>query len=520
MSRKALNYSALVLNVHRGPSAGFSGPTLCGESASPLCIDLQIPRCSLIITGLLVAAARFGSSSTYSEFIFSSIVFGSFIQRSGMEKPSKIAPAKGKLGVLLPGLGAVSTTFMAGVELVRKGKAQPVGSLTQMGTIRLGKRTDARSPLIKKFVPLAELKDLTFGGWDIFKDNAYQSAANAGVLNPQDLERVKPFLSTIKPMKAAFDHDFVKMIDGPNIKKGKNKYELAMQIKEDIANFRKTSRVSRLVTCWCGSTESFVKPEEVHSTPEKFVEAMKSDHPAIAPSMLYAWASITSGVPYANGAPNLSVDIPALQALAHDHNVPICGKDFKTGQTLMKTILAPGFKARMLGLDGWFSTNILGNRDGEVLEDPGSFKTKEESKLSVLEYILQPKLYPQLYGKLFHKVRINYYPPRGDNKEGWDNIDIFGWLGYPMQIKVDFLCRDSILAAPIVLDLVLFLDLAQRAGMRGIQEWLSFYFKSPMTAPGLYPEHDLFIQSMKLKNTLRWMKGEELITHLGQEYYD
>jgi len=481
---------------------------------------LQITRCSLIITGLLVDVARFRSSSTCSEFIFSLIVFGSFIQRSGMEKPSKIAPAKGKLGVLLPGLGAVSTTFMAGVELVRKGKAQPVGSLTQMGTIRLGKRTDARSPLIRKFVPLAELKDLTFGGWDIFKDNAYQSAANAGVLNPQDLEKVKPLLSTIKPMKAAFDHDFVKLIDGPNIKKGKNKYELALQIKEDIANFRKTSRVSRLVTCWCGSTESFVKPEEVHSTPEKFIEAMKSNHPAIAPSMLYAWASITSGVPYANGAPNLSVDIPALQTLAHDHNVPICGKDFKTGQTLMKTILAPGFKARMLGLDGWFSTNILGNRDGEVLEDPGSFKTKEESKLSVLEYILQPKLYPQLYGKLFHKVRINYYPPRGDNKEGWDNIDIFGWLGYPMQIKVDFLCRDSILAAPIVLDLVLFLDLAQRAGMRGIQEWLSFYFKSPMTAPGLYPEHDLFIQSMKLKNTLRWMKGEELITHLGQEYYD
>jgi len=481
---------------------------------------LQIPRYSLIITGLFGNAARFHCRSACSEFIFSSIVFGSFIQRSGMEKPSKIAPAKGKLGVLLPGLGAVSTTFMAGVELVRKGQAQPVGSLTQMGTIRLGKRTDARSPLIKKFVPLAELKDLTFGGWDIFKDNAYQSAANAGVLNPQDLEKVKPFLSTIKPMKAAFDHDFVKMIDGPNIKKGKNKYELALQIKEDIASFRKTSRVSRLVICWCGSTESFVKPEEVHSTPDKFIEAMKSNHPAIAPSMLYAWASITSGVPYANGAPNLSVDIPALQTLAHDHKVPICGKDFKTGQTLMKTILAPGFKARMLGLDGWFSTNILGNRDGEVLEDPGSFKTKEESKLSVLEYILQPKLYPQLYGKLFHKVRINYYPPRGDNKEGWDNIDIFGWLGYPMQIKVDFLCRDSILAAPIVLDLVLFLDLAQRAGMRGIQEWLSFYFKSPMTAPGLYPEHDLFIQSMKLKNTLRWMKGEELITHLGQEYYD
>jgi myo-inositol-1-phosphate synthase len=437
-----------------------------------------------------------------------------------MEKPSKIAPAKGKLGVLLPGMGAVSTTFMAGVELVRKGKASPVGSLTQMGTIRLGKRTEGRSPLIKKFVPLAELKDLAFGGWDIFKDNAYQSAANAGVLNPQDLEKVKPFLSTIKPMKAAFDHEFVKLIDGPNIKKGKNKYELALQIKEDIANFRKESRVSRLVTCWCGSTESFVKPEEVHSTPEKFEEAMKSNHPAIAPSMLYAWASVTSGVPYANGSPNLSVDIPAIQTLAHDHNVAICGKDFKTGQTLLKTVLAPAFKARMLGLDGWFSTNILGNRDGEVLEDPGSFKTKEESKLSVLEYILQPQLYPQLYGKMHHKVRINYYPPRGDNKEGWDNIDIFGWLGYPMQIKVDFLCRDSILAAPIVLDLVLLLDLAQRAGMRGIQEWLSFYFKSPMTAPGLYPEHDLFIQSMNLKNTLRWMRGEDLITHLGQEYYD
>jgi myo-inositol-1-phosphate synthase len=437
-----------------------------------------------------------------------------------MEKPAKIAPAKGKLGVLLPGMGAVSTTFMAGVELVRSGKAQPVGSLTQLGTIRLGKRTDARVPAIKKFVPLAELKDLAFGGWDIFKDNAYQSAANAGVLNPQDLEKVKPFLSTIKPMKAAFDRNFVKLIDGPNVKRGKNKYELALQIKEDIANFRKTSRAARLVTCWCGSTESFLKAEEVHSTPEKFEEGMKSNHPAIAPSMLYAWASITSDVPFANGAPNLTVDIPAIQKLAHDRNIAIAGKDFKTGQTLMKTVLAPAFKARMLGLDGWFSTNILGNRDGEVLEDPGSFKTKEESKLSVLEYILQPELYPMLYSKMHHKVRINYYPPRGDNKEGWDNIDIFGWLGYPMQIKVDFLCRDSILAAPIVLDLILFLDLAQRAGMRGIQEWLSFYFKSPMTAPGLYPEHDLFIQAMKLKNTLRWMMGEDLITHLGQEYYD
>jgi myo-inositol-1-phosphate synthase len=437
-----------------------------------------------------------------------------------MDKPGKIEAAKGKLGVLLPGMGAVSTTFMAGVELVRKGESHPVGSLTQLGTIRLGKRTDGRSPQIKKFVPLGDLNDLVFAGWDIFKDNAFQSASNAGVLSLEDLAKVKPFLSGIKPMKAAFDPEYVKKLNGPNVKKGKNKYELALQIKEDIANFRKTSKASRLVTCWCGSTEIFLKPEEVHSTPEKFVEAMKANHPSIAPSMLYAWASITSGVPFANGAPNLTVDFPAMQQLALEHNVAICGKDFKTGQTLMKTVLAPAFKARMLGLSGWFSTNILGNRDGEVLEDPGSFKTKEESKLGALEYILQPDLYPELYGKMFHKVRINYYPPRGDNKEGWDNIDIFGWLGYPMQIKVDFLCRDSILAAPIVLDLVLFLDLAQRAGLRGIQEWLSFYFKSPMTAPKLYPEHDLFIQLMKLKNTLRWMMGEDLITHLGQEYYD
>jgi myo-inositol-1-phosphate synthase len=437
-----------------------------------------------------------------------------------MEKPSKIAPAKGKLGILLPGMGAVATTFMAGVELVRKGKSQPVGSVTQLGTIRLGKRTDGRTPRVKDFVPLAGLNDIVFGGWDIFNDNAYQSAANAGVLDLQDLAKVKTYLSKIKPMKAAFDQKFVKLISGPNIKKGKNKYEWALELKEDIKKFRKSSGATRLVACWCGSTESYLAPGEVHSSPEKFVAAMKANHPAIAPSMLYAWACVTSGVPYANGAPNLSVDIPAIQKLALEHNVAVAGKDFKTGQTLMKTVLAPAFKARMLGLEGWFSTNILGNRDGEVLEDPGSFKSKEKSKLGALEYILQPELYPQLYGKMFHKVRINYYPPRGDNKEGWDNIDIFGWLGYPMQIKVDFLCRDSILAAPIVLDLVLFLDLAQRAGMRGIQEWLSFYFKSPMTAPELYPEHDLFIQSMKLKNTLRWMMGEDLITHLGQEYYD
>jgi len=437
-----------------------------------------------------------------------------------MEKPAKIAPAKGKLGVLLPGMGAVSTTLMAGVELVRKGKAQPIGSLTQLGTIRLGKRTEGKSPLIKKFVPLADLNDFVFGSWDLFKDDAYQAAEKAGVLSYQDLQQVKPFLKTIKPMKAAFDREYVKRLDGTYVKKAKNKYELALQLKDDIANFRKTKRVSRLVACWCASTEVFIQPQDVHSTPEKLVEGMKKNDPAIAPSMLYAWACITSGVPFANGAPNLTVDIPAIQKLALDHNVAICGKDFKTGQTLMKTVLAPAFKARMLGLDGWYSTNILGNRDGEVLDDPGSFKTKEESKLGALEYILQPQLYPDLYSKMYHKVRINYYPPRGDNKEGWDNIDIFGWLRYPMQIKVDFLCRDSILAAPIVLDLVMFMDLAQRAGFRGIQEWLSFYFKSPMTGAGLYPEHDLFIQSMKLKNTLRWMMGEELITHLGQEYYD
>jgi myo-inositol-1-phosphate synthase len=437
-----------------------------------------------------------------------------------MDKPAKIAPAKGKLGVLLPGMGAVGTTFMAGVELIRKKKAQPVGSLTQLGTIRLGKRTDGRSPKIKDFVSLARLEDLVFGGWDIFPDNAYEAAAKAGVLEPHHLKEARNFLSKIKPMPAAFDRNYVKLLDGKHIKKGKSKYDIALQLKADIAKFRKKNKCSRMITLWCGSTEVFLVPQDVHSTPEKFVAGMKNNHPAIAPSMLYAWASVTSGVPFANGAPNLSVDIPAIRQLAHDHNVPIAGKDFKTGQTLLKTVLAPAFKARMLGLNGWFSTNILGNRDGEVLEDPGSFKTKEESKLGALEYILQPHLYPELYKKIHHKVRINYYPPRGDNKEGWDNIDIFGWLGYPMQIKVDFLCRDSILAAPIVLDLILFMDLAQRAGMRGVQEWLSFYFKSPMTAPELYPEHDLFIQLMKLKNTLRWMVGEELITHLGQEYYD
>ena len=440
--------------------------------------------------------------------------------RRGMRRPAAISLPKGTLGVLTPGMGAVSTTFMAGVELVRKGLALPIGSVTQLATIRLGKRTEGRSPLIRELVPLEKLDSLVFGGWDIFPDTAYEAARKAGVLEPNHLEEVKGLLGGIWPMKAAFDQGYVKKLNGPHVKTAKTKFDLAEEIKDDIRQFKKETGVQRLVMVWCGSTEVFLTPDAVHADPERFENAMKTNHPSIAPSMLYAWAAITSGVPFANGAPNLTVDIPALQQLAREHHVPICGKDFKTGQTLLKTILAPGFKARMLGLNGWFSTNILGNRDGEVLDDPESFKTKEESKLGVLEYVLQPQLYPQLYGKLCHKVRINYYPPRGDNKEGWDNIDIFGWLGYPMQIKVDFLCRDSILAAPIVLDLVLFLDLAQRAGLRGIQEWLSFYFKSPMCAPELYPEHDLFIQLMKLKNTLRWMMGEDLITHLGAEYYD
>jgi myo-inositol-1-phosphate synthase len=437
-----------------------------------------------------------------------------------MRRPASITPPKGKLGVLMPGMGAVSTTFISGVELVRKGGALPIGSLTQLSTIRLGKRTEGRTPLIKDFVPLDKLDNLVFGGWDTFPDSAYEAAVKAGVLEPHHLEKVKGLLRSIRPMKAAFDRAYVKKLDGTHVKKARTKFDLAEQIKDDIQQFKTKSGAQRLAMVWCGSTEVYLTPHAVHRDIAKFEQAMKENHPAIAPSMLYAWAAISSGVPFANGAPNLTVDIPALQELARENNVPICGKDFKTGQTLLKTILAPGFKARMLGLSGWFSTNILGNRDGEVLDDPESFRTKEESKLGVLDYILQPKLYPQLYGKMHHKVRINYYPPRGDNKEGWDNIDIFGWLGYPMQIKVDFLCRDSILAAPIVLDLVLFLDLAQRAGLRGIQEWLSFYFKSPMCAPQLYPEHDLFIQLMKLKNTLRWMMGEDLITHLGSEYYD
>ncbi len=431
-----------------------------------------------------------------------------------------IEEPKGKLGVLLVGLGAVSTTFVAGVEAIKQGIAEPIGSLTQMGTIRLGKRTDNRVPLIKEFVKLASLDDLVFGAWDIFEEDAYEAALHAGVLERDLVNQVKERLQAIKPMKAVFDQRYVKRLNGTHIKQGANKMEFAGQIIEDIENFKRVNECDRLVMIWCASTEIFMQCVEEHKDLKSFEQAMRDNNPCIAPSMIYAYAALKSGVPFANGAPNLTVDVPALTRLAIDQGLPICGKDFKTGQTLMKTIIAPGLKSRLIGLNGWFSTNILGNRDGEVLDDPESFKTKEESKLSVLEYILQPDVYPALYKDFSHVVRINYYPPRGDNKEGWDNIDIFGWLGYPMQIKIDFLCRDSILAAPIVLDLALFLDLAARARMRGIQEWLSFYFKSPMTAPELYPEHDLFIQLMKLKNTLRHLQGEELITHLGLEYYD
>ena len=437
-----------------------------------------------------------------------------------MNEAPDISPADGKLGVLLPGLGAVATTFIAGVEAVRRGLARPIGSLTQLNTIRLGKRTEERAPLIREFVPLAGLDDLVFGAWDPIPDDAFDSAMTASVLNPQHVEPLEDFLRTVAPMPAAFDTAYVKRLNGPNVKAGKNKRELAEQLREDIRTFKRTHGCERAVMVWCGSTEIFQRPGPAHQTLDAFEAAMEADDPAIAPSMLYAYAAIMEGVPYANGAPNLSADFPALEEAAKERGVPIGGKDFKTGQTLMKTILAPGLKARMIGLEGWFSTNILGNRDGEVLDDPESFKTKEESKLGVLEHILQPDMYPDLYGNFYHKVRINYYPPRGDNKEGWDNLDIVGWMGYPMQIKVDFLCRDSILAAPIVLDLALFLDLAQRSGLSGIQEWLSFYFKSPQVAPGLYPEHDLFIQHWKLKNTLRWLGGEEQITHLGREYYE
>jgi myo-inositol-1-phosphate synthase len=431
-----------------------------------------------------------------------------------------IANPEGKLGVLLVGLGAVSTTTIAGTMAIRRGLARPIGSLTQMGTIRLGKRTEGRSPAIKDFVPLASLDDIVFGGWDIFDENCYEAATTAGVLEKELLEQIKPELEKVTPMPAVFDRRYVKRLDGPNVKKGRTKKDLAEQLRADIQRFKSENGCSRIVLVWCGSTEIYMTESPAHQTIEAFERGLEANDDSIPSSMIYAYAALKVGIPYANAAPNLSADIPALLQLSQQMGSPIAGKDLKTGQTLIKTIIAPGLKSRLIGVEGWYSTNILGNRDGEVLDDPESFKTKEESKKSVLDYILQPNLYPDLYHDLCHVVRINYYPPRGDNKEGWDNIDIFGWLGYKMQLKINFLCRDSILAAPIVLDTALFLDLAHRAGMSGIQEWLSFYFKSPMHAPGLYPEHDLFIQLMKLKNTLRHMRGETLITHLGLEYYD
>lgn len=437
-----------------------------------------------------------------------------------MKQPTNIKPADGKLGVLLPGMGAVGTTFIAGCLLARKGIAQPFGSLTQMGTIRLGKRTDGRCPKISDFVPLASLDQLVFGGWDLFAADAYAAAKEAAVLTDQHLETIRDELSAIKPMKAVFFPEYVKRLRGENIKTETSKRKLAEALQEDIRTFKKNNGLDRCVAVWCGSTEVHHEPAAVHQSLSAFEKGLDNNDPAISPSMLYAYACIKEGVAYANGAPNLTVDIPAILEMAREYQVPVSGKDFKTGQTLMKTILAPGLRSRLLGINGWFSTNILGNRDGEVLDDPDSFKSKEVSKLGVLETILQPELHPGLYDNIHHKVRIEYYPPRGDQKEGWDNLDIFGWLGYQMQIKIDFLCRDSILAAPLVLDLALFSDLAKRAGLSGIQEWLSFYYKSPMAAESLYPENDLFVQSMKLKNTLRWMKGENLITHLGNEYYD
>jgi myo-inositol-1-phosphate synthase len=435
-------------------------------------------------------------------------------------KPVDIQPANGKLGILLVGLGAVSTTVIAGVRAVRKNLAKPIGSLTQMGTLRLGKRTEGRSPKIADILPIAALDDVVFGGWDLFDDNCYDAAKTAGVLEPSLLEQIRPELEALKPWPAVFDRKYVKRLDGPNVKKGKNKLDLAEQVIADIRKFKADHALDRLVMVWCGSTEIFMNESPAHQSIEAFEKALAASDETIPSSMVYAYAALREGIPYANGAPNLTCDVPALVDLAQKTRSPIAGKDLKTGQTLIKTIIAPGLKARLLGVEGWYSTNILGNRDGEVLDDPESFKTKEESKKSVLDYIFQAHLYPELYQEIHHVVRINYYPPRGDNKEGWDNVDLVGWLGYRMQLKINFLCRDSILAAPIVLDVALFLDLAKRAGLAGIQEWLSFYFKSPQHASGLYPEHDLFIQLMKLKNTLRWFLGEELITHLGREYYD
>ncbi len=435
------------------------------------------------------------------------------------DKSARVAPAAERLGVLLQGMGAVASTVVAGVFAVRKGQGAPIGSLTQLGHIRLGKRTDGRNPRIDDFVPLTALDGLVFGGWDIFGGDMYEACSHAEVLEKSQIEAIADELRAVKPMAGAFDPNYVKRLNGTHIKTGTRR-EMADALRQDIRDFKAANNLERCVLVNCSSTEIYVELEDVHQTIEAFEAGLDADDKRISPAMLYAYAAILENVPYANGTPSAAADIPALLGLSISEGVPISGKDFKTGQTLMKTVLAPMFKARMLGVRGWFSTNILGNRDGEVLDEPDNFKAKEKTKLGVLDTILQPETYPELYGDLYHKVRINYYPPRGDAKEGWDNIDIVGWLGYPMQIKVDFLCRDSILAAPIVLDLALFMDLASRAGKKGIQEWLSFYWKGPQTAPEVYPEHDLFIQLKKLKNNLRHMMGEDLITHLGTEYYE
>lgn len=430
-----------------------------------------------------------------------------------------IKPAQGKLGVLIPGIGAVTTTLLAGVFSIRKGLGRPIGSVTQTGKIRLGLRTEKRMVSIKDFVPLAPLDDLVFSGWDIYHDSAYEAALKAQVLKKEDIDSVREELQAIKPMPAVFDKNYVKKLDGSNIKKGKNRMDLAEQLMADIETFKKNHNLNRVIMCWAASTEAYHKATEIHRDITSFETGLREDSPDITPSQVYAYAALKSGVAYINGAPHVTTDCPALLQLAAEKHLPVCGKDFKTGQTLMKTIIAPGLQARVLGVSGWFSTNILGNRDGEVLDDPESFRSKEVTKLGVLDTILKPDVYPELYKEIYHKIRINYYPPRGDNKESWDNIDIFGWLDYPMQIKINFLCRDSILAAPVMLDLILFTDLAQRTGMDGIQEWLSFYFKSPMVKEGLYPENDLFIQRSKMENTLRYLMKEKIIHHTGLDYY-
>jgi myo-inositol-1-phosphate synthase len=434
--------------------------------------------------------------------------------------PPQITPADGRLAVLCVGLGAVGTTLIAGVEAIRTGSGQPIGSLSQLGTVRLGRRDEERISRIGDLVPLASLDQLDFCAWDPFPDDGFVAATRAGVLHQPSIERVGAYLRTIRPLPAVFDPSYVSQVHGDNVRSDGTHRERVEAIRADIMTFMEAQGSARGVMVWCGSTEALLPDHEAYHGIEAFEKALDRSDRAIAPSMLYAYAALGLGIPFVNCSPNLSIDTPALTHYAAEHSAAIAGKDLKTGQTMVKTVLAPMIKARLLGLSGWYSTNILGNRDGEVLQDPDSFRAKEQSKLGVLEGIMQPELYPELYGDIEHQVSINYYPPRGDNKEGWDNIDIFGWLGYPMQLKVNFLCRDSILAAPLVLDLLLFIDLAQRAGMRGIQEWLSFYFKSPQSAPGVYPEHDLFIQLTKLKNTLRFLVGEEPITHLGLEYYD